>query len=175
SPMGTRLIAYVSANANTALAASSLRQALAEALPEHMVPSAIVVLDTLPLSPNGKVDRKALPAPEQGAIADRAATYEPPQNPTERAIVAIWQDILGIERIGRHDNFFELGGHSLLTMKAQRAIFRDLQTDIPLASLFLKPTLHEIAAECEALHANAQREQDDNVREMKSLLDELMD
>ncbi|MDE1008015.1 MAG: AMP-binding protein, partial [Paraburkholderia fungorum] len=172
---GKRLVGYVSANANTPVSTEELREALAEALPEHMVPSVIVVVDTLPLSPNGKVDRKALPAPEQGAIADRATTYEPPQTPTERAIVAIWQDILGIERIGRHDNFFELGGHSLLTMKAQRAIFRDLQTDIPLASLFLKPTLHEIAAECEALHANAQREQDDNVREMKSLLDELMD
>ncbi|MFL9869889.1 phosphopantetheine-binding protein, partial [Paraburkholderia fungorum] len=107
--------------------------------------------------------------------ADRATTDEPPQNPTESAIAAIWQDLLGIERISRHDNFFELGGHSLLTMKAQRAIFRGLQTDIPLASLFLKPTLHEIAAECDALRASTHREQDDNVREMKSLLDELMD
>ncbi|RKF34415.1 hypothetical protein BCY88_38370 [Paraburkholderia fungorum] len=175
SPTGTRLIAYVSANARTTLVVSTLREALAEALPGHMVPSTIIVLDTLPLSPNGKVDRKALPAPEQSTTADRATAYEPPQNPTESAIAAIWQDILGIGRIGRHDNFFELGGHSLLTMKAQRAIFRDLQTDVPLASLFLKPTLHEIAAECEALHANTQREQHDNVREMKSLLDELMD
>ncbi|MFL9951761.1 hypothetical protein PQR68_37805, partial [Paraburkholderia agricolaris] len=97
---GKRLVGYVSVNANTPVNTAELRETLAEALPEHMVPSAIVVLDTLPLSPNGKVDRKALPAPEQG-LANPTAQHEAPQGAVETALAAIWQDVLGVEQVGR--------------------------------------------------------------------------
>ncbi|MDO5057370.1 MAG: amino acid adenylation domain-containing protein, partial [Lautropia sp.] len=90
----------------------ALRTYLQEHLPGYMVPSAFVKLDVMPLTPNGKVDRKVLPAPEGDAYA--AQDYEPPQGETEQMLATIWQELLGVERVGRHDNFFDLGGHSLL-------------------------------------------------------------
>ena len=107
-----RLIAYLIADAG--LDNAALRSQLAQALPDYMVPAAFVRLDAFPLTPNGKLDRKALPAPESDAYATRA--YEPPQGRAERAIAAIWEELLRIERVGRHDNFFELGGHSLIAV-----------------------------------------------------------
>ncbi|WP_032632673.1 hypothetical protein, partial [Pseudomonas syringae] len=84
----------------------SLRDWLQEQLPVYMIPVAYVRLDALPLTPNGKLDRKALPAPNSDALINR--DYEAPQGETEAQIAAIWQELLGVERIGRHDNFFEL-------------------------------------------------------------------
>ncbi|RST46622.1 amino acid adenylation domain-containing protein, partial [Variovorax sp. MHTC-1] len=101
-PAGARLIAYVcGANAD----AGELRAQLAQSLPEYMLPSAIVRLEKLPLNGNGKVDRKALPAPE----LDDERGWEPPQGEAEEALAAIWAELLGVPRVGRHDNFFELG------------------------------------------------------------------
>ncbi|UUZ50643.1 phosphopantetheine-binding protein [Massilia sp. B-10] len=79
-----------------------------------MVPSAFVVLDAYPLNPNGKLDRKALPVPDQSAVVARE--YEAPQDAIESALAAVWQELLGLDRIGRHDHFFELGGHSLMVI-----------------------------------------------------------
>ncbi|KQB61349.1 MULTISPECIES: amino acid adenylation domain-containing protein, partial [Acidovorax] len=111
-PGGVRLVGYVSASAGQTIDAASLRERLGEQLPDYMVPSVIVVLESLPLNANGKVDRKALPAPE---FANRAQ-YEPPQGDVEETLAAIWAEVLRVERVGRHDNFFELGGHSLLAV-----------------------------------------------------------
>ena len=90
----------------------ALREHLRAGLPAYMMPSAFVKLDAMPLTPNGKVDRKALPAPDADALVTHA--YEAPQGPVEEVLADIWQELLGVEKVGRHDNFFDLGGHSLL-------------------------------------------------------------
>ncbi|MFL9889248.1 amino acid adenylation domain-containing protein, partial [Paraburkholderia agricolaris] len=111
-----RLIAYVCAKTGEQVDASSLRAALGNVLPDYMVPAAFVVMNVFPLTSNGKVDRKALPAPEQGS-ANPTAQYEAPQGAVETALAAIWQDVLGVEQIGRHENFFEVGGDSILSLQ----------------------------------------------------------
>ncbi|SHI56181.1 non-ribosomal peptide synthetase, partial [Pollutimonas bauzanensis] len=118
-PGGARLVGYVTAQAGQVLDTTTLRAHVSAALPDYMVPSGIVVLDALPLSPNGKVDRKALPAPEFASQG-----YEPPQGDVEKALATIWQEVLGVERVGRHDNFFELGGHSMVAIQLLEYIRR---------------------------------------------------
>ncbi|PPU79102.1 phosphopantetheine-binding protein, partial [Xanthomonas sacchari] len=93
----------------------SLRDALSQALPEYMVPSAFVMLESLPLTPNGKLDRQALPVPDRAALA--SSDYMPPVGEIEQSLATIWQELLGLERVGRQDHFFELGGHSLLAVR----------------------------------------------------------
>ncbi|MEK6426006.1 MAG: amino acid adenylation domain-containing protein, partial [Burkholderia gladioli] len=141
-PDGARLVAYVSPQAGERLDAVALRGALSSSLPDYMVPSAIVVLDALPLNPNGKIDRRALPEAGQ----DEAREIEPPHGEQEVAIAAIWQDVLGIERVGRHDNFFELGGHSLLVMQVASRLKQRLGLAVPLATLFMQPTIARVVA-----------------------------
>ncbi|MGC4060234.1 MAG: amino acid adenylation domain-containing protein [Aquabacterium sp.] len=123
-PSGTRLVAYVSGDAGADLDAAKLRQALGQDLPDYMVPSVIMVLAALPLNPNGKVDRKALPEPELG----NEAGYVAPQGEVEQALAAVWQEVLGIAQVGRQDNFFELGGDSILSLqivaRARRAGYK---------------------------------------------------
>ena len=108
-----------------------------------MVPSAFVKLDAMPLTPNGKVDRKALPVPDADALVTHA--YEAPQGPVEEVLASIWQELLGVERVGRHDNFFDLGGHSLLAVQLLARIRHDLGRDVTLKSLFEAPTVAEVA------------------------------
>ncbi|WP_033581533.1 non-ribosomal peptide synthetase, partial [Dickeya zeae] len=122
----------------------ALKAQLAQRLPAHMVPSAYVRLTQIPLTPNGKVDRKALPAPDDSAFVRTA--YEAPQGETELALAAIWQRLLGIERVGRQDHFFELGGHSLLAVRLVSHIRSTLNRELPLAQLFAHPTLQALAA-----------------------------
>ncbi|MGS0897539.1 amino acid adenylation domain-containing protein, partial [Burkholderia stagnalis] len=112
-PGGTRLVAYVTASEKDTIDVAKLRASLSSVLPDYMVPGVIMTLERMPLSPNGKVDRKALPKAE----AESAAEYEAPQGETEESLAAIWRDVLGVERIGRHDNFFELGGDSILSLQ----------------------------------------------------------
>jgi len=116
-----------------------LRTYLAGWLPEYMVPTAIVPLERIPLTANGKLDRKALPAPEGEAYAQR--TYEPPQGKMEEALANLWQELLGVERVGRHDNFFELGGHSLLAVRMLSHLLSNLNVQIELSTLFNYPQL----------------------------------
>ncbi|WP_412179758.1 AMP-binding enzyme, partial [Variovorax paradoxus] len=105
-PGGARLVGYVSAQAGQVLDVARLRERLGAVLPDYMVPGALVVLEGLPLNANGKVDRKALPAPE----LDSARAYEAPEGEVEQALAGIWAEVLGVQRVGRNDNFFELGG-----------------------------------------------------------------
>ncbi len=135
---GKQLIAYWIAG-EKAPSIADLRGALTEVLPEYMVPSAFVVLDAWPLTANGKLDRKALPAPAQESVVTRA--YEPPSGDTEIAIAQIWQSLLGLQQVGRNDNFFELGGHSLLAIQVLSRIRSRLAIDLPLRALFESPTL----------------------------------
>ena len=110
-----RLVAYYTTEASEEAGAEQLRAHVSAKLPEYMVPAAYVRLEKLPLTPNGKLDRKALPKPEEDAYAMRR--YEEPEGEVERAIAAVWQEVLKVERVGRHDDFFVLGGHSLMAMQ----------------------------------------------------------
>ncbi|WP_322014132.1 non-ribosomal peptide synthetase, partial [Paraburkholderia sp. J12] len=140
-PGGTRLIAYVTAHADHTVEQQALREALLRQLPDYMVPSAIMVLEALPLNPNGKVDRKALPVPEY-----QTRSYEPPQGETETSLAQIWSEVMGIEQVSRTDNFFELGGDSILIMKVATRIRSMTDFDVPLPMLFSHPTIAELAA-----------------------------
>ena len=112
---------------------------LAKWLPEYMAPGAIVRLERIPLTPNGKLDRKALLAPAGAGYAQR--TYEPPQGEMEEILANLWQELLGVERVGRHDNFFELGGHSLLAVRMLSYLLSNLNVQIELSTLFNYPQL----------------------------------
>ena len=109
---GAQLVAYVAAQPGAVLDARDLKAQLARVLPDYMVPSAIMVLEALPLNANGKIDRKALPEP----VFDAGDAYEAPEGELETQLAQLWADVLGVERVGRSSNFFELGGHSLLAL-----------------------------------------------------------
>ena len=140
-----RLVAYVTPRGEGAPTAVALRQHLQARLPDYMVPSAFVVLETLPLTPHGKVDRRALPAPT-AVRAEAEASWEEPQSPAERALAGIWRDVLGVERVGRHDNFFDLGGDSIRSIKVL-ALARERGLALSLQQLFQHQTIAGIAAE----------------------------
>ena len=141
APGDKRLVAYVIAERE--LGAAQLRDHLLLSLAEYMVPSAFVLLDQFPLTTNGKLDRKALPAPDADALARR--DYAAPQGAVEVAIASIWQQLLKLDKVGRDDNFFELGGHSLLAVKLiERMRQVDLSCDVRV--LFGQPTLAALAA-----------------------------
>ena len=123
--------------------AAALRLELSAQLPEYMVPSAYVQLERLPLTPNGKVDRGALPAPGAEAVAARA--YQAPEGELEAQVAAIWAELLGLERVGRHDDFFALGGHSLLAAQLTTRLNRDLDAALSLRSVFDRPTVARLA------------------------------
>ena len=137
-----RLVAYVVAEPGAVLAPAQLRAILAQALPEYMVPSAFVELEALPLTPNGKLDRRALPAPDREAVVARA--YAAPQGAVEEALASIWQDLLGLEKVGRQDHFFELGGHSLLAVRLMAQVRERFGVELALRALFAGPTLEEV-------------------------------
>ncbi|HEX5725069.1 MAG TPA: amino acid adenylation domain-containing protein, partial [Longimicrobiaceae bacterium] len=144
-----RLVAWVAA-ADGADAAG-LRAHLAARLPDYLVPSAFVFLDALPLTRNGKVDRRALPEPDAAALA--GAGYVAPRTPTEELLAALWAALLGAARVGVNDGFFELGGHSLLATRVVSRVREDLGVELPLRAVFEHPTLGALAAEVDRLHA----------------------
>ncbi|HSF38933.1 MAG TPA: condensation domain-containing protein, partial [Thermoanaerobaculia bacterium] len=138
-----RLVAYVAGE----VAADSLRAALRERLPDYMVPAAFVTLEALPLNPNGKVDRKALPAPEAQSAPE---TYRAPRTPVEEVVAGIWAELLGVERVGADADFFELGGHSLLATRVASRLREAFGVELPLHDVFEAPRLSDLAARVEA-------------------------
>jgi acyl-coenzyme A synthetase/AMP-(fatty) acid ligase/acyl carrier protein len=144
SPGDQRLVAYVVPGMAAGVSAEELRDFLRGKLPEQAVPSAFVVLQSLPLSPNGKVDRKALPTPtnERPAPDD---SYVAPRDATEETVAKIWAEVLGIDRVGVHDNFFEIGGHSLLATQVLSHVRQTFTVDVPLRRLFEEPTVATLA------------------------------
>ncbi|MBX3714004.1 MAG: amino acid adenylation domain-containing protein, partial [Lysobacter sp.] len=150
-PGDKRLAAYVVPAAGAAPTALQLREALQPQLPEYMVPSAFVVLDAFPLTPNGKLDRKALPAPDGTALALRE--YAAPQGETEQVLAEIWQSLLKVGQVGRHDHFFELGGHSLLAVQLVSHVRERLGVELALREIFMHSTLSTLAARMNA-HAS---------------------
>ncbi|HVR99166.1 MAG TPA: amino acid adenylation domain-containing protein, partial [Thermoanaerobaculia bacterium] len=142
-PGERRLIAYTAGE----VTAEGLRAMLRERLPDYMVPAVFVRLETLPLNPNGKVDRKALPAPEQSVGAEG---YQAPRTPVEEILAGIWAELLGLDRIGADSNFFELGGHSLLATRVTSRLRDVLGVELPLSDVFEAPSLEDLAARVEA-------------------------
>jgi acyl carrier protein len=114
-------------------------------LPGFMLPSAYVVLDALPMTPNGKVDRRALPSPATGASTLTGASYVPPRTAVESLLAGMWSQVLGLERVGINDDFFTLGGHSLLATQLLARIYSTFQVEIPLRRLFETPTVATLA------------------------------
>uniref|UniRef100_UPI000A747A79 condensation domain-containing protein n=1 Tax=Burkholderia pseudomallei TaxID=28450 RepID=UPI000A747A79 len=135
-----RLVAYYTGDADVV----ALRAQAAQHLPSYMVPSAYVRLDAWPLTPNGKLDRRALPAPADDAYA--RAEYEAPQGAKEEALAAIWRELLHVERVSRHDNFFELGGHSLLAVQLVSRLRQALSVEVALGTVFDAPVLSALAS-----------------------------
>ena len=140
------LVAYfVPSNGHDPATSGALREFLRGRLPEYMVPSYFAPLEAIPLTPNGKVDRRALPAPEDARRTD-AADYVAPQNDTEKALAEIWVDVLGAARVGVNDNFFDLGGHSLIATQVITRLRDAFHLALPLRVLFETPTVRTLAA-----------------------------
>ncbi|RUR73747.1 hypothetical protein PCC6912_55240 [Chlorogloeopsis fritschii PCC 6912] len=153
-PGEQRLVAYVVADTVASeISVTELRQFLRTQLPEYMVPSAIAILDKLPLTPSGKVDRKALPVPSYGSNQEN---WVAPQTLTEIALANIWSDILGLSQVGIYDHFLDLGGHSLLATQVISRIRNDMQIELPLRCLFESPTIAELAKCVETLQQKPQ-------------------
>jgi acyl carrier protein len=143
-----RLVAYLAGEPESVPTHSELYLSLKKRLPTYMIPSAFVVLDDIPLTTSGKLDRKALPSTSLH-LAPSEESYVAPSTPLEEALAEIWSELLNVERVGVHDNFFELGGHSLLATQVISRMREAFQVDIPLRSLFETPTVFHLAAEME--------------------------
>ncbi len=141
------LVAYVVAAPGSELESGALREALRRVLPDYMIPGAVVFLPELPLTANGKVDRKALPEPEETVLArersEKARTVE------EELLAGIWEEVLGVEGLGREESFFDLGGHSLLATQVVSRVRQSLGVDLPVRALFESPTVASLAARVE--------------------------
>jgi amino acid adenylation domain-containing protein len=143
-PGDKRLIAYVQHRTGNPIDGESLRRYLTHKLPNYMVPAHIVVMDRWPLTPNGKIDRRALPLPEVGYGARPTASLAP-RTITEELLASIWAEILGVESVRRDDDFFALGGHSLLATQLVSRVLQIFQVELPVRALFECPTLTELA------------------------------
>ena len=146
NPGDKRLVAYYVPEAQGSLTAGELRKHVAKQLPDYMTPSAFVEMSKFPLTPNGKVDRKALPAPAMKDF-EAASEYVPPRNETERRLARLWEEVLGITPISVTASFFELGGRSMLAARLFTQILRTFGKELPLSTLFRSPTVELLAKE----------------------------
>ena len=147
-----RLVGYVVPRNGSSPSVTQLRGFLKDTLPDYMVPSTFVFLDTLPMTPNGKLDRRALPAPDH-TRPELEDAFVAPRNPIEEGLAEIWAQVLGLERIGVEDDFFELGGHSLLATQVVSRIRNAFRLELPLRALFEEPTVAALAVEIEKLQS----------------------
>jgi amino acid adenylation domain-containing protein len=138
-----RLVAYIVPGTGSTPADSVLRTMLRQSLPEYMIPAAFIAVDEIPLTPNGKIDRRALPVPDRDAAG---IDYVPPRTPVETAVAELWMETLHLPRVGMTDRFFEVGGHSLLAVRIMAAIRDRYGVDLPLTRFFLNPTVSGMAA-----------------------------
>ncbi len=160
-----RLVAYVVSQPEQSLTVIDVRHHLQACLPDYMLPTAFVLLEALPLTPNGKIDRQAFPAPEWGGSTE---SYLAPRTPTERILVDLWADVLGIEpqHIGIHDNFFALGGHSLLATQVVSQISIALQAHVPLRIIFEMPTVADLALHLDKKRAESGSDDIDSIQKV---------
>jgi len=140
-PGEKRLAGYVVAAADQQVDTEVLSQMLGKELPEYMVPSALIVMEAFPLSPNGKLDRKALPAPEFSSTEEWVA----PRTPQEEILCSLFAEVLGLTRVGVNDNFFALGGHSLLATRLMSRVRSALNVELSIRVLFEEPTVARLA------------------------------
>lgn len=147
-PGDKRLVAYVVSDAEHILTIGDLRRLIEEKLPKYMMPAAFVTLDALPLNPNGKVDRFALPAPDT-ARPELDATFVPPRTSREQVLSEIFAHVLEVEQVGVHDNFFELGGHSLLATQLIAQLLKKFEVEVTVIDLFEAPTIAGLAERME--------------------------
>ncbi len=147
-----QLVAYFVAKHLPAPSVGELRQHLLTKLPEYMLPSYFIRLEQMPLNPNGKIERKALPAPDE-SLLERGAEYVAPRTPIEERLAHIWGDVLRMKGVGIHDNFFELGGHSLLATQVTTRIREAWQVDLAPRVIFDAPTDRGVSAHCRRGHA----------------------
>jgi aspartate racemase len=145
NPGDKRLVVYVVGKGDEQPQAAELKQFLKDKLPDYMVPSAWVSLDSLPHTPNGKINRAALPAPAAGQL-DPSAKFTAPRTQVEKTLARVWAEVLKLERVGIQDNFFDLGGHSLLATQVLSRLRNDFSKEIPLRILFESPTIEQMAA-----------------------------
>jgi acyl carrier protein len=172
-PGDKRLVGYLVARSEAAFDAAEVTKYLKRKLPEYMIPSALVLLDELPLTANGKVDRGELPAPDQNR-PECEKTFIAPRTPVEEILASIWSEVLKVARVGIHDNFFELGGHSLLATQIVSRIRIAFSIEMPLRHMFESPTVAEMAVEIMALQGNklGVEELERMLGELESMLDE---
>lgn len=149
-----RLVAYVVAREGQLPAPRELRSFLSGLLPDFMVPAAFVTIDRLPLTANGKLDRRALPAPSPDTATH--GRFVPPAGPTQQGVAELWAELLGLERVGADDDFFELGGHSLLAAEAVARARRRFDVALPLRTLFAGPTVAQLASAIDAALSTGQ-------------------
>ncbi|NOZ57523.1 MAG: amino acid adenylation domain-containing protein, partial [Calditrichaeota bacterium] len=149
-PGDRRLVAYVVPKQGAQLSAGELREFLQQHLPDYMIPAAFVEMESLPLTPNGKIDRRALPAPDYTSSGEEHQ-YVAPRTPVEELLAGIWEEALGLEKVGVLDNFFEIGGHSLLATQVVSRIRETLDVELPIRVFFERPTVAGMAQEVERL------------------------
>jgi acyl carrier protein len=167
-----RLVAYVVSKKRAAPSAEELRSFLQTRLPEYMVPTAIVNLESLPLTRNGKVDVSALPSPDQVLVTERL--FIAPRNPVEEQLAEIWREVLGVKQIGVQDNFFDVGGHSLLATQVISRVRSTFRVQLSLRSLFDSPTVAGLANEISQLQPAGSEDEEvaKLLRELEGLSDE---
>ena len=161
-----RLVAYVVPRQRDAVKIGELRTFLEQKLPEYMVPSFFVLLDVLPLLPNGKVDRRALPLLDRSQLDKN--TFVAPRTPLEKQLANMWSEVLGVKRVGIHDKIFDLGGHSLLAAQIVSRVHDIFHVDVPLVALLEKPTVADLA-----IAVAAQRAEQAGAETLEELLTEL--
>jgi acyl carrier protein len=169
---GQRLVAYVVPEELPAPTITTLRRALAETLPDYMIPSAYVFLDALPLTATGKIDRPSLPDPGT-ARPELDNPFVAPRGPIEETLAEIWSDMLGLEQVGINDNFFELGGHSLIATQIISRLLPMLQIELPLRSVFATPTVAGMAEFI--VQSKAEKEKNEDVQHILSKLEAMSD
>lgn len=167
TPGEKRLVAYAVIRPPDP-APGELRRFLQERLPDYMLPSAVVVLDRLPLTSNGKIDRRALPVPDQPQTANE---FVGPRTKLERTVAGMWQELLGVKKVGLHDNFFEMGGHSLLLVQLHYRLQAALSRDVPITTLFQYPTVSALTRHLIESPASASRPGRTNSRRRRELQD----
>jgi amino acid adenylation domain-containing protein len=148
-PGNKRIIAYVVPASGDLITINEMQRHLKQRLPDYMIPSAFIIMESLPLSSNGKVDRKALPALNQFR-PEMESKFTPPRDLIEEIVADIWADVLGLERVGVYDNFFDLGGHSLLATQVISRIREALNVEIQVRRIFEMPTVAELAGSIES-------------------------
>ncbi len=144
-PGDLRLVVYFVPAGKVAPSAADLKTYLRDRLPDYMVPAAFVPLPALPQTPNGKVDRKALPMPDTLLVVPALRADAPPLGETEKLIASVWKEVLHLPQVGARDNFFDLGGHSLLAVQVHRKLRDALAIDLSITDIFRFPTVAGLA------------------------------